>query len=65
MMRRRLWLGDAYAVLLKTVTTVGFDFTSPFNAGGSLEPPAERRQAGVNIGSGGPPSVGLKTTVTA
>ena len=26
---------------------------------------AHRRQAGVNIGSGGPPSVGLKTTFTA
>ena len=28
-------------------------------------PRAHRRQAGVNIGNGGPPSVGLKTTFTA
>lgn len=60
-----MWFWDAYAVLLTTATTAGLNFMSPFNAGGSLEPPAERRQAGVNIGSGGPPSVGLKTTVTA
>jgi len=65
MIRRRTWFWDAYAVLLKTVTAAALDCMSPFNAGGSLEPPAERRQAGVNIGSGGPPSVGLKTTVTA
>ena len=65
MIRRRLWPWGAHAVRLTAATIVRLDFMSSFDAGGPLEPPATERQAGVNIGSGGPPSVGLKTTVTA